>query len=142
MKNKKGFTLVELMVVLTVTTILLGTVVTIFLQSIDFYKTDESKSLNQASLNLVSTRLDSSIRKATNVYTDVDGCHVVYSSSEDVFDLSTNSFTVNGAVLTDRIAEFTCTNNSDIITVFVRTINDSKGSSLTYNSTIVIRKGE
>jgi len=142
MKNNKGFTLVELMVVLAVTAILLGTVVAIFLQSIDFYKTDETKSLNQASLNLVSTRLDASIRKATNVYTDVDGCHVVYSASEDVFDLTSNSFTINGAVLTDRIAEFTCTNNSDIITVFVRTINDSKGSSLSYNSTIVIRKGE
>lgn len=142
MKKNKGFTLVELMVVLTVTTILLGTVVTIFLQSIDFYKTDETKSLNQASLNLVSTRLDAAIRKATNVYTDVDGCHVVYAASEDVFNLSANSFTINGAVLTDRIAEFTCTNNSDVITVFVRTINDSKGSSLTYNSTIVLRKGE
>jgi prepilin-type N-terminal cleavage/methylation domain-containing protein len=142
MKNKKGFTLIELIIVLAVTTLLLGTVITILLQSIDFYKTDETKSLNQASLNLVSTRLDVSLRKATNVYNDSDGCHIVYTTSEDVFNLSSNSFTVNGAVLTDRIADFTCTNDSDVITVFVRTINDSKSSSLTFNTSIVIRKGE
>jgi len=52
MKNKKGFTLVELILVMSVTTILLGTIVSIFLQSIDMYKTDETKSANQASLKI------------------------------------------------------------------------------------------
>ena len=129
---------------MAVTTILLGTIVAIFLQSIDMYKTDETKSANQSSLNMVSTRIDASLRKASNVYIDGSGCHIVHSASEEVFSLNTTSkvISINGAYLTDRITEFTCTNTTNVITVFVRTINDSKGSSLTYNSTIVLRKGE
>ncbi len=144
MKNKKGFTLIELILVMAVTTILLGTIVAIFLQSIDMYKTDETKSANQSSLNMVSTRLDASLRKASDVYVDGDGCHIVHSTSEEVFNINTTTKTIsiNGAHLTDRIAEFTCSNTANVITVFVRTINDSKGSSLTYNSTIVLRQGE
>lgn len=144
MRNKKGFTLVELILVMAVTTILLGTIVAIFLQSIDMYKTDETKSANQSSLNMVSSKIDASLRKASDVYVDGSGCHIVHSASEEVFSLNTTTkvISINGAYLTDRITEFTCTNNANVITVYVKTINDIKGSYLTYNSTIVLRQGE
>ena len=143
MKNKKGFTLVELMIVLAITTILFGTIVAIFLQSIDMYKTDETKSANQASLNMVANKMDVSLRKATNVYVDTNGCHVIYATTEDVYSLNstTKIVSINGSYLTDRINAFSCTNTSNVITIYIQTINDRKGTSLTFNTSIVLRKG-
>lgn len=144
MKNKKGFTLVELIVVMAITTILFGTIVSIFLLSVEMYKTDETKSSNQTSLNLATTRLDASIRKATDVYYDGSGCHMVNAAGEDLFYLntSTNILYLNASSLTGRIASFSCSNVSNVVTISVSTINDSKGLPLTFSTTIVLRKGE
>lgn len=143
MKNKRGFTLVELMIVLAITTILIGTIVAIFLQSIDMYKTDETKSANQASLNMVANKLDVSLRKATDVYVDTNGCHVVYTATEDVYSLNatTKTLSINGSYLTDRINAFNCINTGNVITIYIQTINDTKGTSLTFNTSITLRKG-
>ena len=144
MKSKKGFTLIELIIVMAVTTILLGTIVAIFIQSIDYYKTDEVQSANQASLNVAVTKLDSSIRKATNVYNDANGCHVVYAASEDVFSLNTTTkvLSLNSSYLTDRITTFTCSISSNVVTIFLQTINDRQGIASTSTMTIVLRKGD
>jgi prepilin-type N-terminal cleavage/methylation domain-containing protein len=146
MKNKKGFTLVELILVLSVTSILLGVIISIFLQSITYYKIDETKAANQDSLNLVATSIEGKIRNASLVTATGSGCIVTTSAGAYTYALNTttHALSVNTAVLTERIASFTCTPSVDAktVTLSITTVNDSTGDHLSLNTTIVIRKGD
>jgi prepilin-type N-terminal cleavage/methylation domain-containing protein len=145
MKNKKGFTLVELIVVLAVTTILLGTIISIFLQSISYFKIDETKAANQDSINIVSTSFDQKIRSADSVSGGVSTCTITaLSGTEYIYslDASTHILTLNGAYLTSRIATFSCivSVDGDSVTLLVSTINDNTGTPQSISSTLNIRK--
>ena len=144
MKNTKGFTLIELIVVLTVTTILLGTVISVLLLSIDMYKTDETKSANQDSLNIVSTSIETNIRRASAVNVVGTECQVVTSTATNIYDLDSTTKTVslNGAFLADRIESFSCSVSGNTVSVQISTINDRQGSHQSYNTAIVLRKGD
>lgn len=144
MKNKKGFTLVELILVLAVTTILFGTIVTVFLQSIDFYKIDETKSANQDSLNVAVTSIEGKIRIASAVTPSGSGCIVTTAAGTYTYALNTttNTLSLNTSVLTQRIAGFSCTVTGDIVGLSITTINDRTGDHLSLNTSIVIRKGD
>lgn len=144
MKNKKGFTLVELIVVISVTTILLGTVISVFLQSLDMYKIDETKSANQDSLNVAATSVESKIRNASAVSGTGSVCIVTTASGDYTYslDTSTNILTVNSSYLTGRIASFSCSVNGDIVSLAITTVNDKTGTPQSLNTTIVLRKGD
>lgn len=144
MKNKKGFTLVELIVVITVTTILLGTVISIFLQSVDMFKIDETKSANQDSLNVASTSIESKIRTASAVSGTGSVCVVTTAAGDYTYslDTSTNILTVNASYLTGRIAAFSCTVTGDVVSLSITTVNDRTGTPQSLNTTIVLRKGD
>lgn len=147
MKNRKGFTLIELILVLTVTTILLGSVITIVLQSINYYKIDETKAANQDSLNLVSTSIEGKIRSASAVSSS---CEITTATGKFTYSLNTtthvltltNTITLSSSTLTDRIASFTCTVTGNVVGLSITTINDRTGDHLSLNTTIAIRKGD
>lgn len=142
MKNKKGFTLVELILVLTVTAILLGVVVSIFLQSISYYKIDETKAANQDSLNLAASSIERNIRSASSVTLSGSDCVVTTATGTYAYslNLSTHVLSINSSPLTSRIAQFTCTVTSNVVDVSIKTINDSTGNPQSFNTKIVIRK--
>lgn len=142
MKNKKGFTLVELILVLTVTTILLGAVISILLQSIGYYKIDETKVANQDSLNLAATSIEQKIRSANSVTLSGSDCVVTTASGTYTYSLNvtTHVLTVNSNALTDRIASFSCAVTGNVVTLSITTTNDSTGNPLSFNTKIVIRK--
>lgn len=147
MKNRKGFTLVELILVLAVTTILLGTVIAVLLQSIDMYKIDETKSANQDSLNIVSTSIESKMRTASAVSLSGSDCVVTTPAGNFIYSLDTTTHTisVNSAALTQRIASFSCVvdgTNPSKITVSIATINDRAGNNQSLTTTIFLRKGD
>lgn len=144
MKNKRGFTLVELILVMAVTTILLGTVITILLQSISLYKIDETKSANQDSINLVSSSIETKLRSVISVSVSGTDCVLTTASGDYVYALNTTTkiLSVNGTTLTGGIASFSCTVTGDVVTVNITTINDSTGIPQSLNSSIVIRKGD
>lgn len=144
MKNKKGFTLVELIVVLAVTTILLGTVITVLLQSINMYKIDETKSANQSSLNLLTTSIESKIRSASAVVGVGTQCLVTTPSGTYTYDLNTTTheMTLNSAYLTGRIASFSCTVTGNTVAVHIVTITDTTGNFQSSSTSLVLRKGD
>ncbi len=134
----------ELILVLTVTTILLGTVISVLLLSVDMYKTDETKSANQDSLNIVTTSIESNIRRASAVNIVGTACQVVTSSTTYIYDLNstTKTLSLNGTLLADRIASFSCTVSGNTVSIQISTINDRQGSHQSYTSAIVLRKGD
>lgn len=142
--TRKGFTLVELMLVLAVTTILFGAIVTIFVQSIDMYVMDQSKAQIQTSVNVAAVKTDSLVRKATNVYMDTDGCHIVHAAGTDILSLNTTThvLSLNGSTLTTDIAEFSCSTTGSTVTIHIKSVNDHNGSSVTFDTTITLRKGD
>lgn len=144
MKNKKGFTLVELILVLSVTTILLGTIIAIFLQSLELYKIDETKSANQDSLNIATTAIEAKLRQASAVAGAASTCTVTTSAGDYVYtlDVSSHILSVNSAYLTNRIASFSCAVNGNVVALSISTINDKTGTPQSLNTSIVLRKGD
>lgn len=144
MKNTKGFTLIELIVVLSVTTILLGIVISILLQSIHMYKIDETKSANQDSLNVASSSIETKIRSATNVSLSGADCVVTTASSTYTYSLNTTSHTlsINGSSLTDRISSFSCSVSGNVVTISISTITDNAGNYQSFDTSIILRKGD
>lgn len=142
MRNKKGFTLIELILVLTVTTILLGAVVTILLQSIGYYKIDETTAANQDSLNLAASSIEQRIRSANSVTLSGSDCVITTVTGTYTYSLNTTThvLTVNSATLTDKIASFSCSVTGNVVTLSITTTNDRTGNPLSFNTKIVIRK--
>jgi len=144
MKNKKGFTLIELILVMAVTAILLGIIISILLQSISMFKIDETKAANQDSLNIAATSIETKVRSASAVSLSGSNCVVTTPAGDYIYSLNTTTHTlsVNSSALTTRIASFSCAISGNTVTISITTLNDRAGNAQSLNTSIILRKGD
>ena len=64
LKNKRGFTLIEVLVVLLITSILLGVIYLVFNQSVSTFTKEESRVENQQSLRQAALVIEKDIRES------------------------------------------------------------------------------
>lgn len=148
MKKSKGFTLIELIVVVAIIGIMLSGVLAIFDQGVKMYAKDNTQVANQQSLRTVMTSIEKKIRKADHVNQpldeDMSGCLVVRSMTTiDTYCKSGNTVTLNGAVILDRISAFdvNVTNSSYTVSITITSIADSMGQVNTLSAIFNARKG-
>jgi len=148
MKKSKGFTLIELIVVVAIIGVMLSGVLAIFDQGVKMYAKDNTQVANQQSLRTVMTSIEKKIRKADHInqplYEDVSGCLVVQSKTEvDTYCKSGNSVTLNGASILDRISAFDIdvTNSNYTVSITITSIADSMGQVNTLSAIFNARKG-
>jgi len=142
MKNKHGFTLVELVVVMAITLILLSSIGMIFSLGTRFYRTDISQSENQGSIRTVVTSVEKNLRIADSVSSTL-GCLVItVSSGPQTYCLIGNNIMLNGKIFADKIKTFTYTlllTNSQVV-IHIESTMDSQGKSSVIDTTINLRK--
>lgn len=105
--NKKGFTLVELMIAIAAASILAGAFISFFLSSQHQYQREQNRVEEMQSLRLVGQLVDHTIRSSSQslIIEEVGGCYELRESeiNEDddtVVTTRISSYCQNGEVLT------------------------------------------
>lgn len=110
LKNKKGFTLIELVVVIFVIVIVFGLVAGMVGFSTRFFRDENTQVMSQESLRLIAVDFEKDIRRSTGFERIDDNNFLVkeVSSGLDVTYTLTNDFRVlrNGALIGERIQVF------------------------------------
>lgn len=145
LRNKKGLTVLEVMITLFVIGIVLSMVVGIVTFFASFYQGENTTINRQKNIQILLTSLERDVRFSDQTINFSGTCYIIgtVSTQEYCYDTSTKRVTRNGAVLANEIESFTLTTdtNGTRINVAVLTTNDSRGQNLQATYTIYLRQG-
>ena len=152
--DKRGFTLIELMVTITVLLIVLGLVSGLVLFSTKFFRDENTQLSNQESIRMVTVLFEKDVRRyvvsAANFAID-SPCAVIKPDSNPVNDIwyclnsgkLTRIESGNTQFLGDGIQDFVVSFNSSIYAVQLQitTNPDARGRTNDVNLNIFVRQG-
>ena len=142
-KPKGGFTLLELIVAMTIFSLIGGVLVMIFVAGVEYFSNEKSQLFNQSSITALSNAFEADTRKASTA-TVISGCLVfTFTSGNTTYCLNSTTHKVsrNNTVVADQIQTlgFTITLNKLMLTI--QSTNDQRGFANTINLTYYIREG-
>lgn len=148
MIKSKGFTLIELIVVIAILGVFLSGVFAIFDMGVKMYAKDQSQVANQETIRTVMTSIEKKIRKANHanqpLYENVDGCLIIRSSTTtDSYCLTAGSITLNGSAIINRVSVFdvVVSNSNYTVSITISSVPDSMGQVNTLDAEFSARKG-
>lgn len=133
-RNKKGFTLIELIITMFLLTVVLGLVTGIVTNSLKFFSDERTQVNNQASLRLIAVDFEKDVRKyvlGIDQFSYTSGCYrIVPELVSDInYCLVGTNLTRNGVLIGEQVSQFTAvynaTNNSIALTI--RSLPDAYG---------------
>lgn len=141
--KKSGFTLIELIVAMTIFSIIFGVIVSIFVSGVQYFSNEKSQLLNQYSITDLSIALEVDTRKASSVSTSAS-CLVFATTSGNVsycLDVTTHKVNRNGLMIADNIQSMQMTITLNKIVLTIVSVNDQRGINNTINLTYYLREG-
>jgi prepilin-type N-terminal cleavage/methylation domain-containing protein len=150
LKNKKGFTLIEVIVtvmILSVVFAMLATIVSFFSK----FNRDENSALNnQESMRLLVIQVEKDIRMSDQTFNPDTGlnCDTIGTDNVDAkkteycFDETTQVVTRDGNVIAEEIFNFQLEELGSAINVDIESIEDTRGNMVDISTTIYLRNGE
>ncbi len=152
MKKNKGFTLIEVVVVVAVLSLMLAGMFSIFDTGIKMYAKDNTQVANQESIRTIMTSIEKKIRKADHPNTpfyDTGTCLVIRSATlTDSYCLNSNTITLNGAPILDRVAIFDFVVDGSLVgdenisvLITITSVPDTMGQVNTLSETFSARRG-
>lgn len=113
LNNKKGFTLLELVIAMFILIVVLGIVNAIVLFSTDFLMDEDSQLVNQSNVRILYVQLEKDIRKfgvpEATVFNATDSCYTLGTSPSTIvycYNATGNFVTRAGTVLATNIESF------------------------------------
>lgn len=139
--NKKGFTLIEIVIVMAILGLLLGGLLSTFIFSLNFFSEEDSQIVRQENLRFVSVEFEKDIRKSDQIVT-VSGSCVAIGSID--YCLSANQVTREEVVIAKNIDVFTVLLDVDgaYINLSLSSTNDDRGNDVSITTRIYLRKGD
>jgi prepilin-type N-terminal cleavage/methylation domain-containing protein len=152
MRNKKGFTLIELVVTMAVLSIVMGLIVGLVTQSLKFFSDEDDQVTNQASLRQIAVEFEKNVRKYVLTPTEyvVSGdCYTITPilitdpTTVYCFVSANNTVTRNGVVIGENVGQFSAVYNTTnhYITLLIQSLPDGYGRVNEVNVNIYIRIG-
>ena len=141
--DPKGFTLIELIVAMTVFGIIGSVLVTIFVAGLTYFSEEKSQLINQGNISVISGALEADTRKSSSM-TITGSCLVLTqsaSTSTYCLNTTTHQFTRNSSVIADNIATVTYTIALNKLTLNILTIADHRGVQNKITMTYYLREG-
>jgi prepilin-type N-terminal cleavage/methylation domain-containing protein len=151
-RNKKGFTLIELVVAMAVLSIVMGLIVGLVTQSLKFFGDEDSQVASQASLRQIAVEFEKNVRKYVITPTEyvVSGnCYTISPvlatdpTTSYCYDSANKTVTRNGVVIGEKVGQFTAVYNTTnhYITLLIQSVPDGYGRVNEVNVNIYIRIG-
>jgi len=139
--NKKGMTLIELVVVMAVLGLVLSGVTIIIGFASNFFSEEDSSIIRQENLRLVTVNFEKDVRKSNQDVSENSGCVLVGTIN---YCLSDNDITRNGLKIAEEIATFDVSLASDdsYLDLLVVTTPDERGNTAQAETRIYLRKGD
>lgn len=139
--NKKGMTLIELVVVMAVLGLVLSGVTIIIGFASNFFSEEDSSIIRQENLRLVTVNFEKDVRKSNQDVSENSGCVLVGTIN---YCLSDNDMTRNGLKIAEEIATFDVSLASDdsYLDLLVVTTPDERGNTAQAETRIYLRKGD
>lgn len=140
-KNKKGFTLIELIVVMVLMSMLLTMGFSIYRFSTAAYAREASAGLSQSDLRTAISVITKDMRKNPN-FTFIQGSpgSIKAGTNSYTYSDSDKSLKVNDNNLITGISEFKVDSTGDKITITITGSKSSTGDSISYETTITRRQ--
>lgn len=133
-RNKKGFTLIELIITMFILTVVMGLVAGLVTNSMKFFSDERTQVNNQASLRLIAVDFEKDVRKyvlGVDQFSVVDGCYQITPEIESniSYCLVGNNLTRNGVLIGEQVSQFTAVYNStnNSIALTIRSLPDGYG---------------
>ena len=139
--NKKGMTLIELVVVMAVLGLVLSGVTIIIGFASNFFSEEDSSIIRQENLRLVTVNFEKDVRKSNQDVSENSGCVLVGTIN---YCLSDNDITRNGLKIAEEIATFDVSLASDdsYLDLLVVTTPDERGNTAQAETRIYLRKDD
>lgn len=142
--NRKGFTLLELMVALIVFSIIGVGLTTVFVSGLRFYADEKSQVENQQSLTQFSISLENDIRKSKAASKTLNCLNLTQNNNSVVaycYNSLNKSITRNTSEVAQNISTFTVTVSSNQIKLTLITSADQRLNQNTLNYEYYLRTG-
>ncbi len=149
-RNTKGFTLIELIVVIAVLSIVMGLIVGLVTQSLKFFRDENDQVASQTSLRQVALEFEKNVRKyviTPSEYQVSGNCYIIRPVLADnisyCYDSVNKTVTKNGTVIARGVNTFSATYNTTNhnIALLLRSVPDGYGRVNEVNVNIYIRIG-
>lgn len=142
--NRKGFTLLELMIALIVFSIIGVGLTTVFVSGLRFYADEKSQVENQQSLTQFSISLENDIRKSKAASKTLNCLNLTQNNNSVVsycYNSLNKSITRNTNEVAQNISTFTVTVSSNQIKLTLITSADQRLNQNTLNYEYYLRTG-
>lgn len=142
--NRKGFTLLELMIALIVFSIIGVGLTTVFASGLRFYADEKSQVENQQSLTQFSISLENDIRKSKAASKTLNCLNLTQNNNSVVaycYNSLSKSITRNTSEVAQNISTFTVTVSSNQIKLTLITSADQRLNQNTLNYEYYLRTG-
>ena len=127
--NKKGFTLIELVITMLIVVIVFGVLANLVGFSTAFFKDENTQVANQTALRQVAVNFEKDVRRyalnSTQIVT-VGSCYTLGSTITYCYVIADKTITRSGIVVAKGIETFTVTTNSSKVNLYMKTIVDSR----------------
>lgn len=127
--NKKGFTLIELVITMLIVVIVFGVLANLVGFSTAFFRDENTQVANQTALRQVAVNFEKDVRRyalnSTQIVT-VGSCYTLGSTITYCYDGGNQTITRNSVVVARGVQTFTVTYNTLKVNLFIKTILDSR----------------
>lgn len=143
MKNKKGFTLIEIVVTLTILVLLLGVVAATTVLTQRFSTGEHSRVQLQNEVRIALAWIDSDVRSSNQIAINDDSCFILISGTNVRYCLVGDALTRNDQTIAENLVNFTYAidPSSGTLVVTLTTIADRYGHPVSLTDTYYLRDG-